>query len=602
MAYITEELLKRLGIDRQREEDQPIGEGLVPTPAPNIPIDTQPPLPPTQEPITPDPNLINRLIEGGSGRLRGGGMLPQPAPIDAPSLPDFLTKPRIPEEPSILMGGDEKRIEELKAQAPDINLPTPEYTGEQPSLLWKSDEEIEKLKAQAPDIPTPEYTGEGEMPRLLWSDERIKQAMEGEEAAPEAPEDTRSLFDRIREATQMKQIAGELGDAPATQEKPKRKPAAETKVKTPTEEEEAAERGIEIVPEAPEGRDEEMQAALDYQKRMREEGTMQKAASRLGAAIAGLGPKAVLKPSTEGADDLIKMGEARVKDLLTKRKGEADLYDLNDKRAMADPNSPISKALREGAANFGINMPENVSGTQLDATGLNLGSLLTAKMHAEARKDAAEARKQQSIENRELRREQFEYRKSKDIQRASERFSQYLEADPEMKQIKKEKLALGQVEKLIELSKGGNTVAAAGLGAKTARAMGEVGVLTEEDVARYVRSGALARGAADKLMKWIKGKPTDATLEEVRQISLAIKASFEEKIQPMYDKYANRLSRIYNIPLEEAYYVMDARMPSPAPGVPAADTVKVKDPKGKIRLIPKNRLQDALNAGGELVE
>ena len=42
---------------------------------------------------------------------------------------------------------------------------------------------------------------------------------------------------------------------------------------------------------------------------------------------------------------------------------------------------------------------------------------------------------------------------------------------------------------LIDLVKSGNTVAFSALGTKTAKAMGEVGVLTESDIARYVRSG-----------------------------------------------------------------------------------------------------------------
>lgn len=136
------------------------------------------------------------------------------------------------------------------------------------------------------------------------------------------------------------------------------------------------------------------------------------------------------------------------------------------------------------------------------------------------------------------------------------RYSEAMERNPFIKELKKQDLGLAQVNELGGLIKGGNTVASKALGMKMARGMGEVGVMTDSDVTRYVQSGRLDRRSADTLSSWMQGKPTDATLQEIGQISDVLRDSYSTKVQSVHDTYVERLSRNYKIPPEEAAYLL----------------------------------------------
>lgn len=103
----------------------------------------------------------------------------------------------------------------------------------------------------------------------------------------------------------------------------------------------------------------------------------------------------------------------------------------------------------------------------------------------------------------------------------------------------KESLAFEQVEKLMDLADKGNATVFGSVGTKMARAMGEVGVLTESDVTRYVNSQKLSQKAADVLNKWRTGKPSKATIKELKEIANVLQETHAIKLQPVFDEYAN---------------------------------------------------------------
>lgn len=117
-----------------------------------------------------------------------------------------------------------------------------------------------------------------------------------------------------------------------------------------------------------------------------------------------------------------------------------------------------------------------------------------------------------------------------------------MRSDPNIKPLYQQKINAGYVDQIIGAAKAGNTVAGAALAAKMARTMGEVGVLTDNDVKRYVTSGRLDRGTADKLSRMAQGKPTDATLDEIGQIAGILSSTFNEKVQPTYNWYSEVLA------------------------------------------------------------
>lgn len=151
--------------------------------------------------------------------------------------------------------------------------------------------------------------------------------------------------------------------------------------------------------------------------------------------------------------------------------------------------------------------------------------------------------------------DQQEERNLRERERRQGRFRNYFldleQRDPVIKEVRKQELSLAAVDGLSTLVKEGNTVAFSALGTKMARGMGEVGVLTEQDIKRYVRSGQIGQKAADTLSTWLRGKPTEATQEEISDITKAMRSAFVEKVQPRYDQFIDTYSNIEKMKPEE---------------------------------------------------
>lgn len=140
------------------------------------------------------------------------------------------------------------------------------------------------------------------------------------------------------------------------------------------------------------------------------------------------------------------------------------------------------------------------------------------------------------------------------LAKAVTEYGKQIETNPIIKNLQNQSIGLHNVEEMSQLTQQGNTVASAAMGMKMARAMGEVGVITEQDVKRYVQSRKLTQAAADKLSGWVNGVPSKATLEEIGQITEALRDSYDSKIQPIYNRYIERFARAYKISNEDAAY------------------------------------------------
>lgn len=126
--------------------------------------------------------------------------------------------------------------------------------------------------------------------------------------------------------------------------------------------------------------------------------------------------------------------------------------------------------------------------------------------------------------------------------------------DPIMLKIHEQNLGLDAVDAIARLVSEGNTVAASAMGLKQAKGLGEVGVMTDQDVVRYVRSGKLSQLAADKLSGWLKGIPSEATQQEIMQINEAIKSRLAEKEQEITVPAVDRFARNFGLSPSEAAY------------------------------------------------
>ena len=169
----------------------------------------------------------------------------------------------------------------------------------------------------------------------------------------------------------------------------------------------------------------------------------------------------------------------------------------------------------------------------------------------------------------ELRKDRESRLKSKESQRQKEYVSskiidlrKSLSKDDRFKQMTKEGLAFDQVDNLTKLAEKGNQTAFGALGTKMARAMGEVGVLTDADVVRYVQGGSLSRKAADTLSRWKQGRPSKASIEDIKQISNVLKDIHSTKMAPIYDEYAKTAYENLPISRAEAYERLSIPLPS----------------------------------------
>jgi hypothetical protein len=125
----------------------------------------------------------------------------------------------------------------------------------------------------------------------------------------------------------------------------------------------------------------------------------------------------------------------------------------------------------------------------------------------------------------------------------------------------KEDLAFDQVNKLMDAAKDGNQIAFNAVGTKMARAMSEVGVLTESDVSRYVEGGSLTRKAGDSLLRMINGKPSEATMEDINEITQVLKEAHGSRLAPIFEDFANDAVQQLGKTREQAYKELGFPLP-----------------------------------------
>lgn len=131
------------------------------------------------------------------------------------------------------------------------------------------------------------------------------------------------------------------------------------------------------------------------------------------------------------ADTFEKQGQQGITNIMDRRSAkdkelgrQKAIQELSDETQMRDPNSDVSKSVREGLKRLfpDLNLPDNVSAMQLKNTGINFGTLIAAKENADARRDAAQLSREQLALQRESARETKEQTKiDKDIDNYSKR-------------------------------------------------------------------------------------------------------------------------------------------------------------------------------------
>lgn len=235
------------------------------------------------------------------------------------------------------------------------------------------------------------------------------------------------------------------------------------------------------------------------------------------------------------------------------------------------------------------------AGEQEVDTDLEQNKAQIQKRDIEAGKFAQQSSKEARLGN------QFNQNLGFKYQQAAEKSKSAVAAQGVLDEIPQLKVLLDDAYK-----NGGQSLAM--LGPRIAKGLaGEVGVLTEQDVTRYVRNPALAQWIISGAEKKFEGKLTPQDYSNLMRLGTLMQENAQVKLQSAYKRAAKNMSRNMKIPLEDAELLVNPTIDEDTKNTileahPQAQTVTVIAPDGSRGTIPADQLQDALNQGYKKAE
>ena len=430
----------------------------------------------------------------------------------------------------------------------------------------------------------------------------------GSSEAPPEP----SLFERISAQTRKQQELGNVGaPEPAL---PAPKPTAS--VPAAPQESVVEQKPLSaplfqatLDPYGAELNDEALKQAYADKRQGDLTAAMLKAGSMIGSGISGAVSKGKRPSSDIDTSSIEKLAGGKLEEIQGRRAGKKDEVsfdkartELGDTKALSDPNSSISKLTGEMLRKLGMKIPEGVSAAQLKASGIDVDRMMNAKELSAQRAAAA----QEARENRRFEKEKLYYQKNLDRIKS---FGEKATGSPEVKKAEEQLAAANGIKLLVDeaAKKGGQAVAA--LGPQLAKAMGEVGALTESDVTRYVKNPQIAAGIMQTMDKSLKGKLSPQDAENITRLVGILGKKAEDSRAKAYDLKVKQAQNTLKNEGIEPSFIKEAIDPFGYSGSnqslqpqPASDTVKVRAPNGQVKLVPRSKLDAALKAGGQLAE
>lgn len=345
-------------------------------------------------------------------------------------------------------------------------------------------------------------------------------------------------------------------------------------------------------------------AASDARSRNVLGANLLKATAMMGSAIAGT------RPNLEIFDSLAKTADNPIEDFKNKQAAVAQdqkinesQMDLENAEALQDPMHPISQAARDAAKQYlKINLPPDVSAAQLDKAGL-LKPLISASRPGQNNKQIIrqmmpDGRVRNVLvdkltgETSELGEAGFALQSRIDpttgnlIQVVPSRLGgqvgggqPQVGGTPELNPVQKKEvgehlkiaqgseeykasekmlMSTGKVRKLLSdvRAHGGQSLAM--LGPQVARAIaGEVGVLTEGDVTRYIKNPTLLGGLQDTLMKLTTGKLSEVSVENLNRMLSLMEQEAKGNRENAYNRASIQLSRVSGLSQDQSKYYIN---------------------------------------------
>jgi hypothetical protein len=325
-----------------------------------------------------------------------------------------------------------------------------------------------------------------------------------------------------------------------------------------------------------------------------------KAATQIGGGIASLGAGSQVKIDGSGFDDLLKMADRPLTQLQEKQKYDKAKSELDDEKAMRDPNSEISKLVSELAVKTGLIKPgQQVSAMSLKNAGVNLGTLLATIEAGKARKEAAALARDEKIKAKESM-----------LNERQRKFVQGLRKEATTGVLGKQYATYSTGQRmgsaLEEFSKnpsGYKDYATLMGGLKSLQ--GDESVVREAEV----RLGMSATSAIDAAYNHLQKLATGRMLTEnqrkemvntIKTLTDASRTQYMHSVKPI-------LEQAQMEGIDPELILSGSLSGAKAETAPATNNsngmVKVLPPGGtKPKLIPADKLQEALAAGGTLVK
>jgi hypothetical protein len=274
-----------------------------------------------------------------------------------------------------------------------------------------------------------------------------------------------------------------------------------------------------------------------------------KALSKLGASAAnmGLGKIGAVKADTEAFDEMIKESDRPIQLLQLEKQLKSD-------KAKSDPNSDISKMLRNSLVELGMDMTNyaNLSYNQLEKIYPSLTQALYTKMAADARKEQAIIERENRAIAREDRETAREFNQYQKIAGGIDRMVSQLEKSKPMvayRQAQQAKELLSQAATTNDLQKKVENAAAFMNYAKLAQ--GDDSVVRSEDM--KVLAGNLNYSSPTELLRSFeartKGTPfTNAELQRMSTVVDTIAKIKKNQLKPLLNPIVTRAqSNNYNL-------------------------------------------------------
>ncbi len=298
--------------------------------------------------------------------------------------------------------------------------------------------------------------------------------------------------------------------------------------------------------------------ALDEQRRLQERALQARLAGGFADAAAlsvGKGPVSnqsmysALDDYAKGATDKVEGRRKGMQQEESYKQSQAKTFEDADAMARADFNSDISKSMRQFAKDK-LGMP--ITGKE---SANNLKGIVELYDRYVARQDKREDQRLKAAEIAATKNSESDRKANQFMSAQQSRFT--TEVNRDLSKLEEKMTALGGAQQLADLATT-NPTAAAALGTKVAKAYGEVGALTENDVTRYIKDPRISAQVAQTFRKVVDGTLNPSTAKYLKETLQAMAAMDKDRKEFVVSRKAKQFSRNFTNSLKRPTSMNDA--------------------------------------------